>query len=185
MGGDAEAASYAYCAKAWHLRHVLGKEPSRRATARQETGVCAHESHGIAVRRLAWLERRAIRLVAGLLVFAAALLARAPLAASRERTVMVRETIIGSAIAAVIAAFAVYLMLRWYRQRTGFEAARAGGGHIVASDTDVEPAALLRDPALGLCGRPDYLFQFEAAGRVSFVSTATRRLGEKAASTSC
>ncbi len=72
-----EVASYAYCAKAWHLRYVLGKEPSRPATARQEAGVSAHESHGIAVRRLAWLERRAISLVAGLLLFAAALLALA------------------------------------------------------------------------------------------------------------
>jgi hypothetical protein len=72
-----EVAHYAYCAKAWHLRHVLGKGPSRWATARQEAGVSAHEAHGIAVRRLAWLERRAIRLVAGLLLFAAALLALA------------------------------------------------------------------------------------------------------------
>lgn len=72
-----EVASYAYCAKAWHLRYVLGKEPSRHATARQEAGVSAHESHGTAVRRLAWLERRAISLVAGLLLFAAALLALA------------------------------------------------------------------------------------------------------------
>ena len=69
-----EVASYAYCAKAWHLRYVLSKEPSRQATARQEAGAIAHESHGIAVRRLAWLERRAIGLVAGLLVLAAALL---------------------------------------------------------------------------------------------------------------
>ncbi len=72
-----EVASYAYCAKAWHLHYVLGKEPSREATARQEAGVIAHESHGIAVRRLAWLERRAVGLVAGLLFFAAALLALA------------------------------------------------------------------------------------------------------------
>ena len=72
-----EVASYAYCAKAWHLRYVLGKEPSRQATARQEAGVTAHESHGIAVRRLAWLERRAVSLVVGLLLFAAALLALA------------------------------------------------------------------------------------------------------------
>ena len=72
-----EVAAYAYCAKAWHLRHVLGREPSRRATARQEAGVTAHERHGIAVRRLAWLERRATSLIAWLLVLAAALLALA------------------------------------------------------------------------------------------------------------
>src|SRR5438876_7190269 len=95
--------------------------------------------------------------------------ARTALAAPRERTVMVRHAIIGLAVAAVLGALAVYLMLRWYRQRTGFETARAGGGRIVASDTGVEPAALLRDPGLGLRGRPDYLFQFEVAGRALFV----------------
>ena len=70
-----EVASYAYCAKAWHLRHVLGREPSRQATVHQQAGVVAHEIHGVAVRRLAWLERRAAGLVVGLLLFGAALLA--------------------------------------------------------------------------------------------------------------
>ena len=72
-----EVASYAYCAKAWHLRYVLGKEPSRQASTYQEAGVAAHDLHGVAVRRLAWLERRAIRLVVGLLLCAALLLALA------------------------------------------------------------------------------------------------------------
>ena len=70
-----EVADYAYCAKAWHLQHVLGKEPSRHATVRQKAGVTAHEAHGIAVRKLAWLERRATNLIAGLLLLAVALLA--------------------------------------------------------------------------------------------------------------
>jgi CRISPR/Cas system-associated exonuclease Cas4 (RecB family) len=83
--------------------------------------------------------------------------------------VTVREVIIGLAVAAVLGAVAIYLMLRWYRQRTGFAAGGTAVGRIVASDTGVEPAALLRDPGLGLCGRPDYLIQFEAAGRVLFV----------------
>lgn len=78
---------------------------------------------------------------------------------------IVRYAIIGLAVAAVLAALAVYLMLRSYRQRTGFAAGGAGAGRIIASDTGVEPAALLRDPGLGLRGRPDYLFEFEAAGR--------------------
>jgi CRISPR-associated exonuclease Cas4 len=90
-------------------------------------------------------------------------------AAVRERTVIVRYAIVGLAVAAVLGALAVYLMLRWYRQRTGFAAGGAGGGRIVASDTGVEPAVLLRDPALGLCGRPDYLLQREGAGGVLFV----------------
>ena len=70
-----EVASYAYCAKAWHLRYVLGREPSRQASVQQEAGVVAHETHGVAVRRLAWLERRATALVVGLLLLGAALLA--------------------------------------------------------------------------------------------------------------
>src|SRR2546427_836563 len=72
-----EVASYAYCAKAWHLRYVLGREASRQAVARQEPGVVAHEIHGTRVGRLAWLERRATILVAGLLLLGAALLALA------------------------------------------------------------------------------------------------------------
>ena len=82
---------------------------------------------------------------------------------------IVRYGIIGLAVAAVLGALAVYLMLRWYRQRTGFAAGAGGGSRIVASDTGVEPAALLRDPGLGLRGRPDYLFQVEVAGHALFV----------------
>ncbi len=70
-----EVASYAYCAKAWHLRYVLGKEPSCQASAYQDAGIAAHHFHGVAVRRLAWLERRAITLVAGLLLLAFVLVA--------------------------------------------------------------------------------------------------------------
>jgi len=70
-----EVASYAYCAKAWHLRHVLGQEPSRQAASRQAAGVLAHELHGERVKTLAWLERRGRAWVAGLLLLAAALLA--------------------------------------------------------------------------------------------------------------
>ena len=70
-----EVASYAYCAKAWHLRHVLGREASRHALVRQEAGVVAHEIHGTRVGRLAWLERRAAILVAGLVFLGAVLLA--------------------------------------------------------------------------------------------------------------
>ncbi len=70
-----EVASYAYCAKAWHLRYVVGREASRDAVARQEAGVVAHEIHGTRAGRLAWLERRAAILVAGLLFLGAALLA--------------------------------------------------------------------------------------------------------------
>ena len=61
-----EVASYAYCAKAWHLNYVMRNEPSEQASAHQEAGVVAHEIHGVRVKRLAWLERRAPILVVGL-----------------------------------------------------------------------------------------------------------------------
>ena len=53
-----EVASYAYCAKAWHLRYVLRREPSGQAVAHQQAGVVSHEIHGMRVKTLAWLERR-------------------------------------------------------------------------------------------------------------------------------
>ena len=68
-----EVASYAYCAKAWHLRHVLRREPSGQAVAHQHAGVVSHEIHGMRVKTLAWLERRAPILVIGLSLLGAAL----------------------------------------------------------------------------------------------------------------
>ena len=72
-----EVASYAYCAKAWHLRYVMDREPSRQAAVRQQVGVLAHETHGIRVGRLVWWERRAPVLIGGLLLAGAAFLALA------------------------------------------------------------------------------------------------------------
>src|SRR6266699_5686806 len=68
-----EVANYAYCAKAWHLRYVLRRVPSGQAFAEQEEGVVAHEIHGVRVKRLAWLERRAPILDVGLSLLGAAL----------------------------------------------------------------------------------------------------------------
>lgn len=50
-------------------------------------------------------------------------------------------------------------VLSWYRRKTGFRATWAAGGAttVVASDTGAAPSLLLRDPELGLRGRPDYL----------------------------
>ena len=50
-----EAASYAYCAKAWHLEYVLGKQVSRSASAGRDAGTEAHFLHG---RRLVAFDRR-------------------------------------------------------------------------------------------------------------------------------
>lgn len=68
-----EVANYAYCAKAWHLRYVLRREPSGQAAAHQQAGVVSHEIHGTRVKTLAWLERCAPILVIGLSLLGAAL----------------------------------------------------------------------------------------------------------------
>ena len=82
---------------------------------------------------------------------------------------ILRYAAIGLAAGALLGALAVYIVLRWYRERTGFAVGRRGSGRIVASDTGVEPSVLLRDPRLGLRGRPDYLLEFEVAGHPLFV----------------
>jgi CRISPR/Cas system-associated exonuclease Cas4 (RecB family) len=61
------------------------------------------------------------------------------------------------AVLAGAAAGAGLLLLWWYRRRTGFRPTLGRGGEVVASDTGAAPSVLLRDPALGLRGRPDYL----------------------------
>jgi hypothetical protein len=51
-----EVAAYAYCAKAWHLEHVLGNPGSAAGQARRDAGSAAHLEHG---RRIARSERSA------------------------------------------------------------------------------------------------------------------------------
>jgi hypothetical protein len=46
-----EAAAYAFCAKAWHLEHVLDKAPSAAARERRAGGAAEHEAHGAEVVR--------------------------------------------------------------------------------------------------------------------------------------
>ena len=41
-----EVATYAFCAKAWHLEHALGQPASRHAAERRAAGVALHEEHG-------------------------------------------------------------------------------------------------------------------------------------------
>ena len=82
---------------------------------------------------------------------------------------ILRYVLVGLAAGAMLGALAAYLALRWYRQRTGFAVGGPGAGRIVASDTGVKAPLLLRDPRLGLRGRPDYLLQFDVAGSPLFV----------------
>jgi CRISPR/Cas system-associated exonuclease Cas4 (RecB family) len=81
--------------------------------------------------------------------------------------VILRYVVVGLAAGALLGALAIYVALRWYRERTGFAA--GGTGRVVASDTGVEASILLRDPQLGLRGRPDYLLEFEVAGHPLYV----------------
>lgn len=75
-----------------------------------------------------------------------------------------RYVMVGLAAAAFLGALALHLALRWYRGRTGF-GGHPHGAHIVGSDTGVAEPVLLRDPRLGLRGRPDYLLELESGGR--------------------
>lgn len=75
------------------------------------------------------------------------------------------------AIAAVIAAFAgLGLLILWRRRRsTGFRAGFGEATAIVASDTGVASAIVLRDPRLGLRGKPDYLLEQVVGNRRALV----------------
>lgn len=63
------------------------------------------------------------------------------------------------ALAAGLLAIALPLLLKWLERRTGFAYRRSELSTIVASDTGVVPPFLLRDPALGIRGKPDYVLE--------------------------
>ena len=52
-----EIASYTYCAKAWHLEHVVHASPPRDVLERREDGVQQHAIHGERLR----FENRGVR----------------------------------------------------------------------------------------------------------------------------
>jgi hypothetical protein len=62
-----EAANYSFCAKAWHLEHVLGAKPSSTADQRRIAGIEAHVRHGTAIRSAnvasTWLVRGIVTLL--------------------------------------------------------------------------------------------------------------------------
>ena len=67
-----ELNTHAFCAKAWHLQHVLKVPPSRDATRQRVAGVARHERHGQAVATVARARygalAAAVLLVLGLLL---------------------------------------------------------------------------------------------------------------------
>lgn len=63
------------------------------------------------------------------------------------------------AVLAALLAVAIVVFAARARRRTGFEFAGPGEGGIVASDTGVCAPILLRDPVLGIRGKPDYILE--------------------------
>jgi hypothetical protein len=78
-----EAASYAFCAKAWHLEHVLGATPSAAGYARRGEGVEAHAAHGASIRAAHRVSTRLVHGLVTVLVLALAVLALGLLMYSR------------------------------------------------------------------------------------------------------
>ncbi len=75
-----EAATYAFCAKAWHLEHALRRLPSDATVHRRSEGAALHDEHGA---RIATIQRTGRRLVVwsvGLLILAGVLVLLALLA---------------------------------------------------------------------------------------------------------
>jgi hypothetical protein len=65
----------------------------------------------------------------------------------------------GAALAAVIGALGL-MVLRWHVRATGFSPVGAKTpATIVGSDTRAASAMMVREPALGLRGRPDYVLE--------------------------
>lgn len=62
-------------------------------------------------------------------------------------------------ILAVLASVAILVFAARARRRTGFVAVSSGTGVIIASDTGVLTPMLLRDPVLGIRGKPDYILE--------------------------
>jgi CRISPR-associated exonuclease Cas4 len=74
-------------------------------------------------------------------------------------------------LAGVIAALGGlgFLILWRHGRATGFRTPLGGGTAIVASDTGVVPALVLRDPSMGLRGKPDYVLEQEVEDRRALV----------------
>ena len=65
-----EIASFAYCAKAWHLQYVRRVGSTDEVDERRVQGVRKHEQHGRLVRMQSRLGRRRLVLTAALLLIA-------------------------------------------------------------------------------------------------------------------
>ena len=75
-----EAATYAFCAKAWHLEHALRRPPSDATVQRRSEGTALHDEHGARIGTVLRTGRRLVAWSVGLLILAGVLLILALLA---------------------------------------------------------------------------------------------------------
>jgi len=73
------------------------------------------------------------------------------------------------AIVAALAGAAGLLLLRWYRRSSGIPGVLGRDTEVVASDTGAARSVLLRDPQLGLRGKPDYVLEERDADGTSLL----------------
>lgn len=69
-----EAASYAFCAKAWHLERVVKSAPLADVVRRREDGASRHDADGERLVRANRVRSRLLLLTVALLLLAALLL---------------------------------------------------------------------------------------------------------------
>ena len=75
-----ELATYAFCAKAWHLEHRLRRPVSSEASERRLEGITRHEQHGARLREVPRVAPRLVLWSVLLVVLAAVLVVIALLA---------------------------------------------------------------------------------------------------------
>ncbi|HWG34294.1 MAG TPA: hypothetical protein VN650_09010 [Gemmatimonadaceae bacterium] len=78
-----------------------------------------------------------------------------------------RVILLAIAGAAVAALILLEIFVHRLRRHTGFGSIRGRGLALVASDTGAMNPVLLRDPILGVCGKPDYLLEESPPAGVS------------------
>src|SRR5688500_5004009 len=75
-----EAATYAFCVKAWHLEHALRQPPSEGAVQLRSQGTALHEEHGARIGTSQRAGQRLVVWTVSLLVLAVVLVILALLA---------------------------------------------------------------------------------------------------------
>jgi CRISPR/Cas system-associated exonuclease Cas4 (RecB family) len=80
-----------------------------------------------------------------------------------------RIALLTVALIAVTFAIAIPIVLARLRTRTGFESTDGVGASVIASDTGIAPELIVRDPVLGISGKPDYVIAMDVPGSRRFV----------------